>query len=158
MLKTPKAVIRTAAGVAALAATAYAVFVPRDPLQVQLLDVSGYDDRADVWMPFRITLGLSNRGRDPIVIRRLHVEPDFEEFNEAYNVNTHDLTPPLRIEPGSQVSYQVIVTLLNATQLQPGTRRLVLRTRVDTGDGVHVRDFPAEFDQSLDSTGRALRF
>ena len=147
--KTPKAAIWTGVGLIAAAATAYALFSPRDPLQVQVLDVSGYNDDVKIWMPFRVTLGLSNRGRDPLVIRRLHVEPDFDEFNEAYNVNTHDLTPPLRIEPGSRVSYQVIITLLNATQLQPGTRKLVLRARIETEGGVQTREFPAESIQPL---------
>ena len=121
VLKTPKTAIWAVVILAALAALGYAILVPADPLRVQLLDVSGYTDDVNIWMPFRVNLGLTNTGRDLVRIRRVHVEPDFDDFNEAYNVGTYELDPPLVVEPGNSLTYQAAVTLLNATQLQPGS-------------------------------------
>jgi hypothetical protein len=143
--------------VAVLGALAYVIFAPADALRVQVLDVSGYTDDVKIWMPFRVNLGLTNTGRDLIAIRRVHVEPDFDDFNEAYNVGTYELNPPLVVEPGSSLTYQAAVTLLNAVQLQPGTHALVLRVRIEQNGEERSYEFPAEFDQSQQPQERALR-
>ena len=121
-------------------------------LDVQVLDVSGYRDEIPVWMPFRVTLGLRNEGREPVVIERIFVEPDLDDFNEAFSGSTV-LTPPLRIEPGASASYQAAVMLLNA---QPATRAHVRvgvsrhrrmggwRCRLRVSYGVRVRTRPDE--------------
>ncbi|HEY6362596.1 MAG TPA: hypothetical protein VIX63_15905 [Vicinamibacterales bacterium] len=142
----------------ALGALGYAIFVPRDPLRVQVLDVSGYADDVRVWMPFRVNLGLTNTGRDLVTIRRIHVEPDFDGFNEAYNVGTYELEPPLLVEPGSSLTYQAAVTLLNATQLQEGTHPMVLRVRIEQNGEEATYEFPAEFDHAQDPARRAVRY
>jgi hypothetical protein len=156
--KTPTAVIWTVCASALLAAAAYALFAPRDALHVEVLDVSGYTDDVRVWMPFRVNLGLTNTGRDLIRIRRVHVEPDFDGFNEAYNVGTYELDPPLVVQPGTSLTYQAAVTLLNATQLQEGAHPLVLRVRIDRDGDEVAYEFPAEFDHSQDASRRALRY
>ena len=143
---------------AALGALAYAIFAPRDPLRVQVLDVSGFTDDVKVWMPIRVNLGLTNTGRDLITIRRVHVEPDFDGFNEAYNVGTYELDPPLLVEPGNSLTYQAAVTLLNATQLQEGTHPMVLRVRIEQNGEEVTYEFPAEFDHSQDPARRAVRY
>jgi hypothetical protein len=134
-----------------------AVLAPRDTLRVQVLDVAGYTDDVRVWMPFRVNVGLTNTGRDLITIRRVHVEPDFEGFNEAYNVGTYELDPPLVVEPGSSLTYQAAVTLLNALQLQPGRHPMVLRVRIEQNGDEVAYEFPAEFDQAQQPLERALR-
>jgi hypothetical protein len=156
--KTPKAVIWTVCALAAAGTLAYAIFSPRNPLRVEVLDVSGYTDDVKVWMPFRLNLGLTNIGRDLVTIRRVHVEPDFEGFNEAYNVGTYELDPPLVVEPGSSLTYQAAVTLLNAVQLQAGPHAMVLRVRVDQNGEEVTYEFPAEFQQSQQPQQRALRY
>lgn len=133
--------------------------VLREPLRVEMLDVSGYTDDVKVWMPFRVTLGLTNTSRDLLTIRRIHVEPDFERFNEAFNVQTYELTPALLLEPGSSLSYQTGVTLLNATQLPDGAQALVLRVRIEDDHGKETLvDFPARFEHSQQPARRTLRF
>jgi hypothetical protein len=156
--KTPKALIWTACAVGVAGALGYAVFAPQNRLRVEVLDVSGYTDDVKIWMPFRVNLGVTNTGRDLISIRRVHVEPDFEGFNEAYNVGTYELDPPLVVEPGSSLTYQAAVTLLNAIQLQQGRHALVLRVRIDENGREVTYEFPAEFDQSERPDQRALRY
>lgn len=156
--KTPKALIWTVCALAAAGALGYAMLPPRNPLRVEVLDVSGYTDDVKVWMPFRLNLGLTNTGRDLITIGRVHVEPDFEGFNEAYNVGTYELNPPLVVEPGSSLTYQAAVTLLNAAQLQQGRHAMVLRVRIDQNGKEVSYDFPAEFEQSQQPDQRAIRY
>jgi len=156
--KTPKALIWTVCALAAVGVLAYAMLAPQDALRVQVLDVSGYTDDVKVWMPFRVNLGLTNLGRDLITIRRVHVEPDFDDFNEAYNVGTYELDPPLVVEPGNSLTYQAAVTLLNALQLQPGTHPMVLRVRIEQNGEDVTYEFPAELDQSQQPEQRALRY
>ena len=153
-----RAVSWTAGILAAVAVAGYMLSARADPLRVQLLDVSGYSDDVRVWMTFRVNVGLSNQGRDLLTIRRVHVEPDFHGFNEAYNVGTYELNPPLRLEPGSSLTYQAAVTLLNATQLSVGPHQMVLRVRVDRNAREATYEFPAEFDHSADPRARALRY
>jgi hypothetical protein len=156
--KTPKALIWTVCALVAAGVLGYAIFAPQNPLRVEVLDISGYTDDVKVWIPFRLNLGLTNTGRDLITIRRVHVEPDFEGFNEAYNVGTYELNPPLVVEPGSSLTYQAAVTLLNATQLQPGRHAMMLRVRIEQNAEEVTYEFPAEFDQSQQPTQRALRY
>jgi hypothetical protein len=156
--KTPKALIWTVGALVAAGALGYAIFAPQDALRVTVLDVSGYTDDVTIWMPFRVNLGLTNMGRDLITIRRVHVEPDFDGFNEAYNVGTYELNPPLVVEPGSSLTYQAAVTLLNAIQLQQGTHPMVLRVRIEQNGEEMIYEFPAEFDQSQQPHQRALRY
>jgi len=131
---------------------------PRDDLQVQVLDVSGYTDNIPTWMVFRVTLGLSNVGRDPVRITRVAVAPDLDGYNEAYNVGTYELQPPLLIEPGNRASYQATTTLLNATQLPERTYRLMLRVRIERDDRETVVDFPARYEHSREPARRVLQF
>lgn len=129
-----------------------------NPLSVQLLDVSGYEDVRNSWIPFRVTVGLTNTGRDLVTIRRIHVEPDFDDFNEAYNVGTYELIPALTIEPGASASYQAATTLLNATQLSWSRHPMVLRVRVEQNGADVVYEFPAEFDHAERPERRAIRY
>ena len=144
--------------VAALTAAAWYLFAPRNPLQVQILDVSGYKDDLKTWMGFRVTVGLTNTGRDILTIRRIHVEPDFDAFNEAYSVGTYELTPPVVVTPGNSVSYQTSSTLLNATQLTWQTHRVTLRIRIEQNGRDVDYVFPAEFDNTREPAQRALRY
>jgi hypothetical protein len=144
--------------VAGFAGAAYWVFAPRNPLRVQLLDVTGYADAQSGWMPFRVTVGLTNTGRDLVTVRRIHAEPDFDDFNEAYNVGTYEIIPAIIVEPGGRVSYQAAVTLLNATQLSWSRHPLVLRIRVEQNDSERVYEFPAEFDHAEQPEQRAFRY
>jgi hypothetical protein len=148
----------TVAALAAAAALAVAIFRPQNPLRVEVLDVSGYTEDVKIWMPIRLNLGLTNTGRDLITIRRVHVEPDFEGFNEAYNVGTYELDPPLVVEPGNSLTYQAAVTLLNALQLSSGRHPMVLRVRIEQNGEEVTYEFPAEFDQSQQPQQRALRY
>jgi hypothetical protein len=143
---------------AGLVGAGYWIFAPRNPLRVRLLDVSGYADARGGWMPFRVTVGLTNTGRDLVTIRRIHAEPDFDEFNEAFNVGTYELTPAIIVEPGGSVSYQAAVTLLNATQLSWSRHPMVLRIRIEQNDDEVVYEFPAEFDHREQPGQRALRY
>ena len=147
-----------AAVLAAVVGTGWWMFGGRDPLEVQILDVDGYTEDLKAWMGFRVTLGLSNRGRELLTIRRIHVEPDFDGFNEAYSVATYELTPPIAVNPGSSISYQAGTTLLNATQLQRQTHPLTLRVRIDQNGRETEYTFPAEFDNTEEPARRALRY
>jgi hypothetical protein len=144
--------------VGAAGALGWWLFAPRNPLHVQILDVSGYAEDTTAWMGFRLTVGLTNTSRDIVTIRRIHVEPDFDQFNEAYSVGTYELTPPLVVTPGNSVSYQTATTLLNATQLSWQTHAVMLRIRVEQNGSDVEYEFPAEFDHTREPGGRALRF
>jgi hypothetical protein len=142
---------------AVVVAVAVAVVILRQPgLEVQVLDVGGYTDAMPIWMPFRVTLGISNRARSPVVIDRIEVEPDLDGFDEAFS-GAGVLDPPLRIEPGSRVSYQAAVTLLNANQLPERTWPLVFRVRIERADGEDRFAFPAEFEYVREPARRVLR-
>jgi len=144
---------------AALIAGGYAVLGGRQPLEAHILDVTGYTENVKIWMPFRVTLGLTNRGRDLLTLRRIHVEPDFENFSETFNEETYQLDPPLLIEPGSSISYQAAFTLLNASQLQDGSHAMVFRVVIEQDNGRETRlEFPAIFDQTPDPANRKLQF
>lgn len=139
-----------------LAAAAAVVIIPQPGLRVELLDVSGYTDDVPAWMPFRVTLGISNDTRTPVSIRRIAVEPDLDEFNEATG-GGGVLEPPLRIAPGNRASYQAAATLLNANQLQEGTYALVFRVRLEHAGGTDTYSFPAELVYTRNPKTRVLR-
>ena len=143
---------------AAVAGAIWWLFLPRNPLHVQILDVSGYTEDLQTWMGFRVTVGLTNAGRDIVTIRRLHIEPDFDAFNEAYSVGTYELTPPLVVTPGNSISYQTSTTLLNATQLSWQTHPVQLRIRIEQNGRDVDYVFPAEFDNTREPAQRALRY
>ena len=147
--KTPKALIWTVCALVAAGVVAYAILAPQNPLRVEVLDVSGYTDDVKVWMPFRLNLGLTNTGRDLITIRRVHVEPDFEGFNEAYNVGTYELDPPLVVEPGSS-DLPGRRDAAQRHQLHPDARDGCACVSTKTTKVTY--EFPAEFDQSANRT------
>jgi hypothetical protein len=144
--------------VAAVTAAIVAVAVLRRPagLEIQVLDVAGYTDPMPIWMPFRVTLGLGNSGRTPVVVSRIIVEPDLDGFDEAYS-GAGVLQPPLRIDPGNRASYRAAVMLLNANQLPERTYALTLRVRVEREDGTSTIEFPAEFQYTREPATRVLR-
>jgi hypothetical protein len=151
--KTTAALVVAAAG-----ALGWWLFSSTNPLQVQVLDVDGYAEDHKAWMGFRVTVGLTNTGRDLLTIRRVHVEPDFDGFNEAYSVGTYELTPPLVVPPGSSASYQATTTLLNATQLSWQKYPMTLRVRVEQNGRDVEYTFPAEFENTKAPAQRALRY
>jgi hypothetical protein len=148
----------TAALVVAAGALTWWLWAQPDALRVQVLDVDGYAEDQKAWMGFRVTVGLTNTGRDLLTIRRIHVEPDFDGFNEAYSVGTYELTPPLVVPPGSSASYQAVTTLLNATQLSWHTYPMTLRVRVEQNGRDVEYTFPAEFQNTKDPAQRAMRY
>jgi hypothetical protein len=127
-------------------------------LLVEITDVAGYTDDVPVWMPFRLTLRLANAGDQSITIRRIDVEPDLDEVNEAYSAGSpYDLSPPMLLDPGVSRSHELSVTVLNANQLPERTYMLVFTLRMRTDAGVIVRRFPAELRYFRDPARRELR-
>lgn len=127
-------------------------------LSVRLAEVGGYTDQIPIWMRFTFTLDITNHTSRTIGIVRVDVEPDFDDFNEAYGQAVPVLTPPLLIEGGNTTRHTALVTLLNAAQLPERTYDVVFRVRVETEDGDTVtQDFPARFEHSQDPARRVLR-
>ncbi len=109
-------------------------------------------------MPFRVRLEFTNAGSEATAVRYVHVEPDFADFNEAYGMGTpRDLAMPIPLDAGSRATYDAMVTLLNAQQLQPGSHRMIFKVRIETTDDEITAEFPALFEQSTDPAERALR-
>ena len=130
----------------------------RPSLTVDLIDVGGFNEDLGVWMRFNAVLELRNDGDQTIGLDRITVEPDLDGFNEAYGHAVPFLAPPLLIERQSTTRYTVLVTLLNAAQLQERTYDLVLRVRIETEDGdTIVRDYPAHYDHSRQPSHRRLQ-
>lgn len=148
---------RRALGVAALLAGALAAgwwVAGRQPgLDVQLLDVGGFT-AAGGWMPFDVTVGFTNRGRDLVSVQRIEVEPDFEAFAEAYNTGNTEIIPSLVLPPGTSASYRTRVALLNGSALPAGRRPLVFRIRVSTTGGDVVYALEGEFEQTAEPARR----
>ena len=48
-------------------------------------------------MPFTVTLRLRNTGNESITIRRIDIEPDLDDFNEAFSVGSPYDRPRLRL-------------------------------------------------------------
>lgn len=112
--------------------------------------MSGFSDNVPVWMPLRVKLGLTNISRSPVVIKAIHIEPDFDGFNEAFGMGTpHDLDAAIHMEPGGSAMFEGAITLLNAQQLQPGPHNLTFKVRLTTVDDNEIAaDFPAQFQQA----------
>lgn len=145
-----------AAGGAGLAIGLFLLANRQEALRVDLLDVGGYADSASGWMPLRVTLGLTNGGRDLVTVRRIVVEPDFEGFNEAFNTGATELVPALLIEPGGQASYQTRGALLNAPDLPIGRHTLRLRVRLESNGTEQTVVFPGEFVHAADPARRTF--
>ena len=127
-------------------------------LHVEIADVAGYTDNVPVWLPFRLKLRLANTGDQSITIRRIDVEPDLDEVNEAYSAGApYDLSPPILLEPGAERTHEVSVTVLNANQFQERTYMLVFTVRLRTDAGEIVASFPAQFIYFRDPKRRVLR-
>ena len=120
--------------------------------------MAGYTDNVPVWLPFRLNLRLTNTGDQSITIRRIDVEADLGEVNEAYSAGApYDLSPPILLEPGTQRTQEVSVTVLNANQFQERTYRLVFTVRLRTDAGEIVTTFPRQFLYFRDPARRVLR-
>jgi hypothetical protein len=127
-------------------------------VRVELVDVGGYKENMPIWMPFRVMLRLINRGNASITIRRIDVEPDLDNFNEAYGSSSpYDLSPPMLLEPGARREYDAGITLLNANQLPERTYMLVFTVRLRTDAGDIVERFPGQFMYFRDPAERAWR-
>jgi hypothetical protein len=135
----------------------YSSLTDRGDVRVRVLDVTGYTDEVAIWMPFRLTLELTNVGARSTAVRRIDVEPDLDGFNEAYgSAAPYDLSPPILLEAGATSTHQADVTLLNAAQLPERRYTLVFRVRLETDDGPVTAEFPAEFDFAREPARRAL--
>jgi hypothetical protein len=143
-------------GIAIVAALQY---WRRPPIDITIRDVTGYTDPRGVWMPFRLNLVLTNTSSDRVTVQQIHVVPDLEGFNEAYNLGQpEDLAPPLVIPPGQRTNHVVGITLLNANQMQEGTYLITFRIRLTTSAGEIERDIEGELDYAVDPTRRRLRY
>ena len=130
----------------------------RPDLRVELFSIGGYTDNMPVWMPFRLMLRLTNNGNESITIRRIDVEPDLNDFNEAFaSASPYDLSPPILLEPGARRDYETAVTVLNANQLPERRYALVFTVRMRTDAGEIIERFPAELDYVRDPGRRTLR-
>lgn len=131
----------------------------RPPIEVTIRDVTGYTDPRPVWMPFRLNLVLTNTSNERVTVQRIHVIPDLDGFNEAYNLGEpEDLAPPLVIPPGQRMNHVVAITLLNASQMQEGTYPVTFRIRLTTSAGEIARDIEGELEYAVDPTRRRLRY
>ncbi len=127
-------------------------------LRVEIVDVAGYTDNTPVWLPFRLNLRLANTGDQSITIRRIDVEPDLDEVNEAYSTGApYDLSPPILLEPGAERMHELSVTVLNANQFPERTYSLVFTVRLRTDAGEITETFPAQFVYFRDPAKRVLR-
>jgi hypothetical protein len=127
-------------------------------LRVEIADVAGYTDNVPIWLPFRLTLRLTNAGDESITIRRIDVEPDLDDVNEAYSAGApYDLSPPMLLEPGVGRTHELSVTVLNANQFPERTYMLVFSIRIRTNAGEVVRRVPAEFLYFREPSRRVLR-
>jgi len=137
---------------------AFRTFAGGPDLRVEIADVSAYTDNVPVWLPFRLTLRLANAGNESITIRRIDVEPDLDDFNEAFSEGApYDLSPPILLEPGAERMHEVSVTVLNANQLPERTYMLVFTVRLQTDAGEITARFPAQFLYVRDPARRVLR-
>ena len=127
-------------------------------MRVELLEVAGYSDNVPVWLPFRLALRLTNAGDESITIRRIDVEPDLDEVNEAYSAGEpYDLSPPILLEPGAERMHELSVTVLNANQLPEREYLLVFTVRLRTNTGEITATFPAQFMYFRDPARRVLK-
>ena len=127
-------------------------------LRVEIVNVAGYTDNVPAWLPFRLNLRLSNTGDQSITIRRIDIEPDLDEVNEAFSAGApYDLSPPILLEPGTERMHELSVTVLNARQFQERTYMLVFNVRLRTDAGEITVKFPAQLVYFRDPARRVLR-
>lgn len=127
-------------------------------LRVEIVDIGGYTDNTPIWLPFRLNLRLTNTGDQSITIRRIDVEPDLDEVNEAFSAGApYDLSPPILLEPDATRLHELSVTVLNANQFQERSYSLVFTVRLRTDAGEITETFPAQFDYFRDPAKRVLR-
>ena len=137
---------------------AYRTLTGGPDLRVEVAGIAGYTDNQPVWLPFRLTVRLANAGDESITIRRIDVEPDLNDFNEAFSAGApYDLSPPMLLEPGAGRTHELSVTVLNANQLPERTYELVFTIRLQTDAGEIIQRFPAEFVYYRDPARRVLR-
>jgi hypothetical protein len=135
----------------------YRTYANGPELRVEVLEVSGYTDKVPVWMPFKLKLRLHNAGNESITIRRIDLEPDLDDFNEAYSAGApYDLSPPILLEPGVERIHELTVTVLNANQLPERTYMLVFTVRMRTDAGEIVARFPMQLRYFRDPAQRLL--
>ena len=136
---------------------AYRTYANGPDLRTEILEVSGYTDNVPVWMPFTLKLRLRNEGNESITIRRIDVEPDLDEVNEAFSAGApYDLSPPILLEPGAERTHDLSVTVLNANQLPERTYMLVFTMRMETDAGEIVTRFPMQLRYFRDPARRLL--
>ena len=157
-LVTPSRLIVAALTLATVGWIGFRTFAGGPNLRVEIADVAGYTDNTPVWLPFRLNLRLLNTGNESITIRRIDVEPDLDEVNEAFSAGApYDLSPPILLEPDAERMHELSVTVLNANQFQERTYSLVFTVRLRTDAGEIIETFPAQFDYFRDPSKRALR-
>ena len=136
---------------------AYRAYENGPDLRTEILDVSGYTDNVPVWMPFKLKLRLRNDGNESITIRRIDVEPDLDQVNEAFSAGEpYDLSPPILLEPGAERIHELSVTILNANQLPERTYMLIFTVRMETDAGEIVTRFPMQLRYFRDPARRLL--
>lgn len=130
----------------------------RRPLTVSVGEISGYRDDLKVWMRFDVPLEITNDSGQTIGIDRIQVEPDLDNFNEAYGAAVPYLTPPLLVQGHSTTQYTAVVTLLNAAQLPERTYDATFRVRIETEDGDSIStETRGQFEYFHDPARRVLR-
>jgi hypothetical protein len=155
---TPQGAVFALLIVAVAGGAAYQLLTGGPDLRVELRSVGGYTDNVPVWMPFKLSLHLTNAGDESITIRRIDVEPDLDNFNEAFaSASPYDLSPPILLEPGAARDHEAGVTLLNANQLPERAYTLVFIVRFRTDVGDIVQRFPMQLDYAREPARRALR-
>ena len=155
---TPSTLIVAAVVIATLGWAGFRTFTGGPDLGVEIVTVAGYTDNVPVWLPFRLMLRLTNTGDESITIRRIDIEPDLDEVNEAFSAGApYDLSPPILLEPGTERMHELSVTVLNANQFQERTYRLVFNVRLRTDAGEITVTFPAQFVYFRDPARRVLR-
>jgi hypothetical protein len=154
----PSTLVGATVVIAAVGWIGFRTFSGGPDLRVEIVDITGYTDNDPSWLPFKLTLRLTNVGDESITIRRIDVEPDLDDVNEAFSAGApYDLSPPILLDPGTTRMHELSVTVLNAKQLPERTYRLVFTLRLRTDAGEIVALFPAQFLYFYDPARRVLR-
>lgn len=155
---TPSTLVVAALAIAIIGWIGFRTFSGGPDLRVEIVEIAGYTDPTPVWLPFRLALRLTNAGDESITIRRIDVEPDLDEVNEAYSAGEpYDLSPPILLEPGAERMHELSVTVLNANQLPEREYLLVFTVRLRTNTGEIIATFPAQFMYFRDPARRVLK-
>jgi hypothetical protein len=154
---SPRLIV-TALVLAAAGSIGYRTLTNGPDLQVTIVEVGGYTENVPIWMPFKVKLRLRNAGNESITIRRIDIEPDLDDFNEAFSVGSpYDLSPPILLEPGAERTHELSLTLLNANQLPERMYMLVFNVSMRTDRGEIMVSFPTQFLYFRDPARRVLR-